>query len=113
MADLITAPIVIPFVLGAIIGWCGNWFYYRRARKDAAEGSAITLSHLRTLLEASEKAGNVELVRDGDGRPTGGRVIRAVANAGVLGIEGYAPTVEIRAQSSTVDGAGTRGSTNV
>jgi hypothetical protein len=107
MASLFTSSTLVPFVFGCAIGWAANWHFYRRARRDAERSHAMVLMHLRTVLEAAEKSGAVELVRDADGRPTGGRVVRAVPNAGALGLAGQAPIVALRADSSTVVGVGT------
>jgi hypothetical protein len=106
MSDLLAATVVVPFILGAVVGWCGNWFYYRLSKHSAEKSEARTLLHLRTLLIAAEASGNVELARDAAGTVTGGRVIRAVPNSGEAGTQGHAPVVQIAAQSSTVAALG-------
>jgi hypothetical protein len=97
----------VSFVLGCTVGWCANLYFYWRSRKDSARSSAQQIRYLSTTLAAFEDAGFVKLTRDGNGVISGGRIITIAPNAGALGLEGHPPTIEIRAQSSTIAGIGT------
>jgi len=97
---------IVTLLIGAAIGWCANWFFYRRSRADSAATAEAQLRHLRTLIEAAAAAGHIEPVRDSQGTVTGGRVIRPVVQTGAMAMEGQAPIVEVRAGPSTAHGAG-------
>jgi hypothetical protein len=83
-SSLLTLQTLLPLAAGAVIGWCGNWYFYHRSVRDAevqARSMETQLRISRTLLEIFERQGDIELARDADGNITGGRVIHLAGNA--------------------------------
>jgi len=97
---------IITLILGILLGWFGNWFYYRRSRDDSARARELQLQHLRTLIVGMENAGHIEAVRDAQGNVTGGHVIRPIVQTGAAAVQGQPAIVEVHTGPSTGSGNG-------